>query len=102
MIRRALLDLAGELGARLRASRQTCCQVELQVTYAHRSHTVRRRIMREPTQHTADVQAALYGLFAALGLVRAVTARVAELGTAAANWTQLTLGQPSRSGARTR
>ncbi|MFE3504619.1 hypothetical protein ACFXPX_32705 [Kitasatospora sp. NPDC059146] len=101
LIRRALLDLAGELGARLRASRQTCRQVELQVTYADRSHTVRRRTLREPTQHTPDVQAALYGLFTALGLerarVRAVTARVAELAPAAAGWTQLTLDPQTES-----
>ncbi|MFD0279275.1 hypothetical protein ACFVHB_36010 [Kitasatospora sp. NPDC127111] len=66
LIRRALLDLASELGARLRASRQNGRQVELQVTYADRSHTVRRRTLREPTQHTLDAQATLYGLFAAL------------------------------------
>ncbi|MFD9124451.1 helix-hairpin-helix domain-containing protein [Kitasatospora sp. NPDC059571] len=94
-IRRTLLDLATDLGFRLRTGHKTCRALELQITYADRTGTTRTRTLREPTAHTPHLADTLYGMFAALGLqrarIRAVTARVAHLAPAATGHTQLTL-----------
>ncbi|MFI9272105.1 DNA polymerase thumb domain-containing protein [Kitasatospora sp. NPDC052896] len=94
-VRRTLLALATDLGTRLRASHQVARQVELQVSYADRSHTSRARTLAEPTGHTPVLRDALYGIHTALGLqrarVRAVTARVVQLTPAARGYVQLTL-----------
>ncbi|MDH6130033.1 hypothetical protein [Kitasatospora sp. GP82] len=94
-VRQSLLALAVDLGARLRASHQQARQVELQITYADRTHTTRSRTLKEPTAHTPVLQDTLYTLYGALGLqrarIRALTARVAHLNHAAAGYVQLTL-----------
>ncbi|MFJ8587178.1 hypothetical protein ACIRD2_21370 [Streptomyces sp. NPDC093595] len=69
--RRALLSLAGELGARMRGEEQVCRSLTLTVRYADRSATVRTRALREPTAHSADLAATAYALHEALGLQRA-------------------------------
>lgn len=69
--RRALLSLAGELGARMRGEEQVCRSLTLTVRYADRSATVRSRALREPTAHSADLAATAYALHEALGLQRA-------------------------------
>ncbi|MER5866684.1 hypothetical protein [Kitasatospora sp. NPDC002040] len=94
-IRRALLDLALDLGTRLRAAGQSARAVELQVTYADRSSTTRSRTLPEATGHSPALREALYSLFGVLGLerarIRAVTARAGGLATVtAAHGVQLT------------
>ncbi|WP_031075602.1 DNA polymerase Y family protein [Streptomyces sp. NRRL S-118] len=69
--RRALLSLAGELGARMRGEEQVCRSLTLTVRYADRSATVRTRALREPTAHSVDLAATAYALHEALGLQRA-------------------------------
>ncbi|MER5638116.1 hypothetical protein ABT095_14305 [Kitasatospora sp. NPDC002227] len=82
-IRRALLHLALDLGARLRAAGQSARAVELQVTYADRSTTTRSRTLREATSHSPALRDVLYAVFGGLGLerarIRAVTARIGGL-----------------------
>ncbi|MET9615377.1 DNA polymerase Y family protein [Kitasatospora indigofera] len=94
-VRQALLALAGDLGARLRAGGRSARTVELQVTCADRSTTTRSRTLREPSAHTPVLQDSLYALFGALGLqrarVRAVTARVSGVVAAERVFVQLTL-----------
>ncbi|MFE3106853.1 DinB/UmuC family translesion DNA polymerase [Kitasatospora indigofera] len=63
-IRRALLDLAGDLVHRLRTGWRTCRQLELQVTFADRSHTIRSRILKDPTDHGPVLTEVLYAMFA--------------------------------------
>ncbi|MFC8452141.1 hypothetical protein [Kitasatospora sp. NPDC057223] len=95
VLRQALLALAVDLGARLRAADKTARAVELQITYADRSTTTRSRTLRESTAHTPLLQDTLYALFAGLGLqrarIRAVTARVNGLAAAEHGFVQLTL-----------
>ncbi|MEU0719912.1 hypothetical protein ABZ498_22380 [Streptomyces lavendulocolor] len=69
--RRALLSLAGELGARMRSEDQVCRSLTLTVRYADRSATTRTRTLREPTAHTAALTETAYALHEALGLQRA-------------------------------
>ncbi|MEE1752449.1 DNA polymerase Y family protein [Streptomyces sp. SP18CS02] len=69
--RRALLSLAGELGARMRTEGQVCRSLALTVRYADRSVTTRSRALREPTAHSAALTATAYALHEALGLQRA-------------------------------
>lgn len=69
--RRALLSLAGELGARMRGERRVCGSLTLSVRYADRSTTTRTRTLREPTAHSAALAGTAYALHAALGLQRA-------------------------------
>ncbi|MEV4560009.1 hypothetical protein AB0K51_23880 [Kitasatospora sp. NPDC049285] len=87
-VRRALLDLALDLGARLRAAGQSARTVELQVTYADRSATTRSRTLSEATGHSPALRKVLYLIFGALGLerarIRAVTARAGGLATVGA------------------
>ena len=93
-VRQALLALATDLGARLRAGHKTARTVELQITYADRSTTTRSRTLPEATAHTPVLQDTLYALFTALGLqrarIRAVTARVNGLAAAEHGFVQLT------------
>ncbi|WP_063794890.1 hypothetical protein [Kitasatospora sp. MBT66] len=85
-IRRALLHLALDLGARLRAAGQSARTVELQVTYVDRSATTRSRTLPETTSHSPVLRDTLYALFGGLGLerarIRAITARIGGLVTA--------------------
>ncbi|MGA4867402.1 DNA polymerase Y family protein [Streptomyces lavendulocolor] len=69
--RRALLSLAGELGARMRSEDQVCRSLTLTVRYADRSATTRTRTLREPTAHTAALTETAYAMHEALGLQRA-------------------------------
>ncbi|MFJ7262249.1 hypothetical protein ACIQV2_19060 [Streptomyces globosus] len=84
--RRALLSLTEELGALLRARGQVCRAVSLTVRCADRTGLTRTRTLAEPTAHSADLTAAAYALYAALGLqrvrVRALSLRVEELAPA--------------------
>ncbi|MER7108954.1 DNA polymerase Y family protein [Streptomyces sp. NPDC000229] len=75
--RRALLSLAGELGARMRGEEQVCRSLTLTVRYADRTATLRTRTLREPTAHTAALADTAYAMHEALGLQRA---RVRSIG----------------------
>ncbi|MGW5941072.1 DNA polymerase Y family protein [Streptomyces celluloflavus] len=75
--RRALLSLADDLGARMRASGQVARALTLTVRYADRSTTVRTRRLAEPTAHGPALTAAAYALHTALGLQRARVRSVA-------------------------
>ncbi|MGK5632001.1 DNA polymerase Y family protein [Streptomyces sp. URMC 123] len=81
--RRALLSLADELGARLRAEGRIARALTLTVRYADRSTTTRTRALAEPTAHTPALTEAAYALHAALGLqrarVRALSLRAEDL-----------------------
>ncbi|MFI9052695.1 helix-hairpin-helix domain-containing protein [Streptomyces sp. NPDC053427] len=69
--RHALLSLADDLGARLRASGQAARTLTLTVRYADRTTTTRTRRLAEPTAHGPALTSAAYALHAALGLQRA-------------------------------
>ncbi|MFI9294138.1 DNA polymerase Y family protein [Streptomyces gardneri] len=69
--RRALLSLATELGARLRAERQVCRSLAVTVRYADRSTTTRSRTLPEPTAHSAALTALAYAVHDSFGLQRA-------------------------------
>ncbi|WP_329561787.1 hypothetical protein OG711_30930 [Streptomyces uncialis] len=81
--RRALLSLAGELGARLRAEQLVCRSLTLTLRYARRPDragpldpvrrpgTARTRTLAEPTAHSAALTDAVYRMYGALGLQRA-------------------------------
>ncbi|WP_024761749.1 DNA polymerase Y family protein [Streptomyces exfoliatus] len=69
--RKALLALAGELGARLRTEGQVCHSLALTVRYADRSTTTRSRTLPEATAHSAALGSLAYALHDSLGLQRA-------------------------------
>lgn len=69
--RRALLSLAGELGAQMRGEGQVCRSLTLTVRYADRTTTTKSRALAEPTAHSAALTGAAYRLLDALGLQRA-------------------------------
>ncbi|MFD0152481.1 DNA polymerase Y family protein [Streptomyces sp. NPDC055721] len=69
--RKALLALAGELGARLRTEGQVCRSLALTVRYADRSTTTRSRTLPEATAHSAALGSLAYALHDSLGLQRA-------------------------------
>ncbi|GFH37113.1 DNA polymerase [Streptomyces pacificus] len=69
--RRALLSLAGELGARMRRDGQVCRSLTLTVRYADRTTTTRTRVLSEPTAHSVSLTGAAYRLLDVLGLQRA-------------------------------
>ncbi|MEU9115592.1 helix-hairpin-helix domain-containing protein [Streptomyces sp. NPDC048483] len=75
--RHALLSLADDLGARLRASGQVARTLTLTVRYADRSTTTRSRRLDGPTAHGPALTGAAYALHAALGLQRARVRSVA-------------------------
>ncbi|MEI5135723.1 hypothetical protein RB199_30285 [Streptomyces libani] len=75
--RRALLSLADDLGARMRASGQVARALTLTVRYADRSTTTRTRRLDGPTAHGPALTEAAYALHAALGLQRARVRSVA-------------------------
>ncbi|MFE1176225.1 hypothetical protein [Streptomyces sp. NPDC058773] len=75
--RRALLSLADDLGARMRASGQAARALTLTVRYADRSTTTRTRRLDAPTAHGPALTEAAYALHAALGLQRARVRSVA-------------------------
>ncbi|MCH0539526.1 hypothetical protein I3F58_08095 [Streptomyces sp. MUM 203J] len=93
--RRALLSLAQELGARMRAEAQVCRALTLTVRYADRSTTTRTRTLREPTAHSATLTSAVYALHDGLALqrarVRGVTLRAEGLTPAEQAARQLSL-----------
>ncbi|MFR0367516.1 DNA polymerase Y family protein [Streptomyces sp. MCC20] len=69
--RRALLALADDLGARLRASGQIASGLTCTIHYADRSSTRRSRVLSEATQHTVLLARAAYTVYDSLGLQRA-------------------------------
>ncbi|MFD9034544.1 hypothetical protein ACFVZW_25915 [Streptomyces sp. NPDC059567] len=69
--RRALLALAGELGARMRKEKQVCRSLTVTVRYADRSTTTRTRTLPEPTAHSAALTALAYAIHGSFGLQRA-------------------------------
>ncbi|MFE5842028.1 hypothetical protein ACFQ7N_10315 [Streptomyces niveus] len=69
--RRALLTLATELGARLRADSSVTRALTLTTRFADRTTTTRTRSMAEPTAHSPALTATTYALYEALGLQRA-------------------------------
>ncbi|WP_369380279.1 helix-hairpin-helix domain-containing protein [Streptomyces sp. cg36] len=70
-LRRALLSLTEELGARLRGTGQVCGSLTLTVRYADRSTTTRSRALRESTAHSPALTALAYAIHESLGLQRA-------------------------------
>lgn len=92
--RRALLALAEELGARLRAAGDACKGLTLSVRYADGSRTTRTRTLPEPTSHSPALARTAHDALQALGLqrarVRALSLR-AELAPAATAHHQLSL-----------
>ncbi|WP_415939916.1 DNA polymerase Y family protein [Streptomyces sp. 039-1] len=93
--RRALLALADDLGARLRASGQIAAGVTLTVRYADASSTRRSRTLPEATQHTVLLARTAYALYDSLGLqrarVRGITLRADALRSDDRGSRQLTL-----------
>ncbi|MEU5417881.1 hypothetical protein [Streptomyces sp. NPDC020667] len=75
--RRALLDLAHQLGARLRDDQTAAGGLTLICRYADHTATTRSRTLTEPTNHTAPLVTTAYDLYRLLGLQRA---RVRTLG----------------------
>ncbi|AWZ07958.1 MULTISPECIES: hypothetical protein [unclassified Streptomyces] len=69
--RRALLDLAEELGGRLRDKQQIAGQLAQSIRYADRSTSSRSRKLPEPTAHTRLLAGAAYELYDVLGPQRA-------------------------------
>ncbi|MGW2707325.1 DNA polymerase Y family protein [Streptomyces sp. NPDC001340] len=69
--RSALLALADDLGARLRASGQIATGVTCTIRYADTSATRRSRTLPEATQHTVLLARAAYTVYDSLGLQRA-------------------------------
>jgi len=94
LARRALVSLAVELGARLRHGQQCTRQLELQITFADRSHHTRSRTLTEASAHTPRLQETLHTLYSAMALqrarIRAITARVGRLQSQATTAVQLT------------
>ncbi|MFJ9521875.1 hypothetical protein ACIRPK_26925 [Kitasatospora sp. NPDC101801] len=100
-VRRALLGLAADLGARLRAAGQVARGIELQITFADRSSLTRSRTLPEASSHSPAIRDGLYGLYTRLGLqrarIRSVTARAGALATAKTAAVQLTFDRPTES-----
>ncbi|MFJ2774177.1 DNA polymerase thumb domain-containing protein [Streptomyces sp. NPDC087300] len=92
--RRALLSIAGELGAGMRGEDQVCRALTLTVRYADRTTTTRTRTLSEPTAHSVALTTAAYRMYETLGLqrarVRAVALRAEGLGPAEHAARQLT------------
>ncbi|MFF1414757.1 hypothetical protein ACFVX6_34160 [Streptomyces sp. NPDC058289] len=93
--RRSLLELAEELGARLRDEHQAAGNLALSVRYADRSTSSRSRTLPEPTAHTRPLAATAYELYDSLGLqrarVRSISLRAQDLRPATEATEQLTL-----------
>ncbi|WP_181806924.1 DNA polymerase Y family protein [Streptomyces shenzhenensis] len=68
---RAVLELAGQIGQRLRVEHQIAGRLTLTVRYADRSSTTRTRTLPEPTSHSPALAASALTLLNALGLQRA-------------------------------
>ncbi|MEV6439639.1 DNA polymerase Y family protein [Streptomyces anulatus] len=92
--RRALLDLAGQLGTRLRTDAQAAAGLTITVRYADGSTTTRTRTLPEATHHTTLLARSAYDLYETLGLqrarVRSITLRGENLFPAAHAARQLT------------
>ncbi|OEJ22645.1 DNA polymerase Y family protein [Streptomyces subrutilus] len=93
--RRALLDLAGEVAARLRDGQQAAGELALSVRYADRSVSNRSRTLAEATAHTQPIAATAYELYELFGLqrarVRAISLRAQDLRPSSEASQQLTL-----------
>jgi DNA polymerase-4 len=93
--RAALLGLAEEVGARLRAGRQVTGSMTLTVRYADGSASTRGHALPEPTAHSAALARAAYAMYERLGLqrarVRGVRLRAEQLRPAGEATRQLSL-----------
>lgn len=69
--RRALLDLAGQLGTRLRTGAQVATGLTITIRYADGATTPRTRALPEATHHTTLLARSAYDLYETLGLQRA-------------------------------
>ncbi|MET8816521.1 hypothetical protein ABZW47_31550 [Streptomyces sp. NPDC004549] len=94
--RAALLGLADELGARLRAHDEVCGALALTIRYADRTHTTRTRRLPERTAHSPHLATLAHQLYGQLGLqrarVRQITLRADHLAPADQAHQQLLLG----------
>ncbi|MFF2230834.1 DNA polymerase Y family protein [Streptomyces anulatus] len=92
--RRALLDLAGQLGTRLRTDAQVAAGLTITIRYADGATTTRTRTLPETTHHTMLLARSAYDLYATLGLqrarVRSITLRGENLSPAEHATRQLT------------
>ncbi|MCX4775362.1 DNA polymerase Y family protein [Streptomyces sp. NBC_01264] len=93
--RRSLLELAEELGARLRDEHQATGNLALSVRYADRSTSSRSRTLPEPTAHTRPLATTAYELYGLLALqrarVRSISLRAQDLRPETEAAEQLTL-----------
>lgn len=93
-----LLQLADEVGARLRAVHLTGRTVSIKVRFADFTTITRSRTLHDPTDVTADLYGTARGLYDALGLqrarVRLVGIRVEGLAAVEESPRQLVLGAP--------
>ncbi|MDF2273467.1 hypothetical protein P2Q00_50015 [Streptomyces coacervatus] len=93
--RRALLVLAEQLGADLRATHDAAGTLTIDIRYADRSHTTRTRTLPEAANHSAALTHAAFRIYDTLGLqrarVRTITLRASALRTAADAHHQLLL-----------
>ncbi|MFB7483645.1 hypothetical protein ACFUEM_34155 [Streptomyces anulatus] len=92
--RRALLDLAGRLGTRLRTGAQVAAGLTITIRYADGDTTTRTRTLPEATHHTRLLARSAYDLYETLGLqrarVRSITLRGENLSPAEHAARQLT------------
>ena len=95
-----LLQLADQIGARLRSSGQVGRTVALKVRFADFTTITRSRTLHGPVDVTSDLYSTAKGLFDALGLQRArirlVGIRVEGLQPAQGAARQLVLGEPDQ------
>ncbi|WP_327359610.1 DNA polymerase Y family protein [Streptomyces sp. NBC_01304] len=95
--RRALLELAGQLGSRLRSEAQAAKGIAIEIRYADRSTTSRSRTLAEATNHTVVLARSAYDLYETLGLqrarVRAISLKAEGLRAAELSSRQLTFDQ---------
>ncbi|MEV0990948.1 hypothetical protein [Streptomyces sp. NPDC049949] len=93
--RRAVLDLAQEIAARLRDGKQAAGALALSVRYADGTSSTRSRTLPEATAHTHPLTSAAYELYDLLGLqrarVRGISLRAQDLRPATRASQQLTL-----------
>ncbi|MEW2068214.1 hypothetical protein [Streptomyces sp. NPDC007346] len=100
----ALLELAVDIGRRLRTGAQVARALTLTVRYADRSTTTRTRALSEPTAHTPILAGTAQALHDALGLQRArviaVSLRAEDLMTDRLSSQQLTFDRRTESSRR--
>ena len=96
-VRRTLLELAGEVAARLRGSHLAGRTVSIKVRFADFRTVNRSRTLPEPTDVARDLFDTAWALFRALApgeRIRLVGIRVEKLSAAAVTWRQPALAGP--------